>query len=211
MSTALKFNDTVNERMEEHADSLAEQLHHLEGEVAELRHTVSDLADIVVGDIKERRETAIALSARTSEVPIPALLVPGGQTTLNAVQALRRPWLLLEVLGELRTAIKMYLDARYRARTSTNILVPTIFVLFGLNYLLFNYTPLDLPVFRQIAERLVEIVLAVLLYKVISQEVVRYRLMLGQTAIVSRTRSAIPASLIHNDPDMAAVHRQESL
>src|SRR5947209_8594964 len=88
---------------------IADRMHRLEGEVAELRHTLSELAEIVVGDIRERRDAAIAVSAPVlSEIPIPASLVPGGETTLKAVQALRRPWLLFDLVREIGVTIKMY-------------------------------------------------------------------------------------------------------
>lgn len=208
MSTATAIEDT-RDSADDRDGSLPERLHHLEGEVAELRHTVSDLADIVVGDIKERREAAIAVSAPVSDLPIPASLVPGGQITLNAVNALRRPWLLLELLRELGAMFRMYMDPRYRVRRSTKILVPMLFVAFIVNYLFFNFA-LTVPVISEVFERLIDIVLAVLLYKALSREVARYRQVLAQMAIGPRTAGLVPASLFHNDPDSAAVHRTES-
>src|SRR3954471_19098037 len=77
---------------------LAERMHRLEGEVAELRHTLSELAEIVVGDIRDRREAAIAVSAPLPELPIPASLLPGGEATVKAINAVRRPWLLFDLL-----------------------------------------------------------------------------------------------------------------
>jgi len=85
------------------ADAIADRMHRLEGEVAELRHTLSELAEIVVGDIRERREAAESVSAPLPEVAIPPSLVPGGETTLKAVNAARRPWLLFDLLRPVRT------------------------------------------------------------------------------------------------------------
>src|SRR4051812_8614064 len=95
---------------------VADRLERLEGEVAELRHTLSELAEIVVGDIKDRREAAIAVSAPVPEVTIPPSLVPGGQATIKAMTALRRPWLLTELLREVGAAVRMYFHPRYRVR-----------------------------------------------------------------------------------------------
>jgi len=123
------------------------------------------------------------------------------------VNALRRPWLLIDLLKEVGATFRMYTDPRYRIRRATKLLVPLLFVLFGLNYLMFNYTMLDIPVFRHLLERLVEVVLAVLLYKVVSREVARYRLIVSQQSLSPRTWAAVPASLLNTDPDTAAVTR----
>src|SRR5262245_58478713 len=85
---------------------LAERMHRLEGEVAELRNTLSELAEIVVGDIQDRREAAAAFSAPLPEVPIPASLVPGGETTAKAINAVRRPWLVFDLLRDIGATIK---------------------------------------------------------------------------------------------------------
>jgi hypothetical protein len=208
MKTATAAEET-GDPTDDHDGSLTERLHNLEGEVAELRHTMSDLAEIVVGDIKERRDAVIAVSAPDSEIPIPASFVPGGQLTLNAVQSLRRPWLLLDLLRELGAAFRMYMDPRYRVRRSTKLLVPMILVAFIVNYLFLNFA-LTVPVISEVFERLIDIILAVLLYKALSREVARYRQVLAQMAIGPRTAGIVPASLFHNDPDSAAVHRTES-
>jgi hypothetical protein len=192
---------------DERSPALTDRIGRLEGEVAELRHTLSDLAEIVVGDIKERREAAEAFSAPASDMAIPASLVPGGQSTVNA---LRRPWLLVDLIKEVGATIRMYTDPRYRIRRGTQLMVPLLFLLFGLDYLVFNYTMLDIPVFRHLLERLVEVVLAILLYKVVSREVARYRQIVAQQSLGPRTWAAVPASLLHNDPETAAVTRHVS-
>jgi len=188
---------------------LADRMHHLESEVAELRHTLSELADIVVGDIRERREASLAVSAAVPDLLIPPALVPGGEATLKAVNALRRPWLLFDLLRDVGATVRMYMDPRYRVRRATQLMVPFILLLFGLNYLVFNHTILDIPVFRHICERLVEIVLAVLLYKVLMREVARYRQTIANFAVGGRAR-AVPASLLNTDPDTAAHTRLET-
>ena len=186
---------------------LGERMHRLEGEVAELRHTLSELAEIVVGDIRERRETAIAVSAPVPEVSIPPSLVPGGETALRAVNALRRPWLLLDLLREIGATVKMYMDARYRVRRATQLMVPLILVLLAANYLFFNV--MAIPILTPILERVIGILLAILLYKVLMREVARYRQTIAQFTVGGRAR-LVPASLLNNDPDTAPVTRQDS-
>ena len=189
------------------ADGLVERMQRLEGEVAELRHTLSELAEIVVGDIRERREAAIAVSAPVSEIAIPPSLVPGGETTLKAVNTLRRQWLVVDLLREAGATVKMYMDARYRVRRATQLIVPLIVGLLIANYLLFNV--FQVPVLTPILERAIAIVLAILLYKVLMREVARYRQMIAQFAVGGRAR-LVPAALLNNDPDTAALSRQES-
>jgi len=184
----------------------ADRLHRIEDELAELRHTISELAEIVVGDIRVRRETAHAAGDTIPNVPAPESV----QSALDAGNAGRRPWLLTEFFREVGAAMRMYTHPRYRVRRSTRIMVPLILVLFGVNYLAFNYTFLDVPVFRQIVESLIEIVMAVILYKVVSREVVRFREAELHLARVPRSWSPTPVSLLYNDPETAAVTRHES-
>jgi len=191
------------------ADGLAERMHRLEGEVAELRHTLSELAEIVVGDIRERREAAEAVSAPVSELPIPPSLIPGGETTLKVVNAARRPWLLFDLLREIGATVKMYMDPRYRVRRATQLTVPLIVALLAANYLLFNVLVVQIPVVTPVIERAIDIVLAVLLYKVLMREVARYRQTIAQFAIGGRAR-AVPASLLNTDPDTAPHTRLET-
>jgi hypothetical protein len=191
------------------ADAIADRMHRLEGEVAELRHTLSELAEIVVGDIRERREAAELVSAPLPEVAIPPSLVPGGETTLKAVNAARRPWLLFDLLREFGSTARMYMDPRYRVRRATQLMVPLILGLLVANYLLFNVLVVQIPIVTPVLERAILIVLAVLLYKVLMREVARYRQTIAQFAIGGRAR-AVPAAVLYADPDTAAHSRLET-
>jgi hypothetical protein len=188
---------------------LAERMHRLEGEVAELRHTLSELAEIVVGDIRDRREAAAGLSAPLPELPIPPSLVPGGEAAAKAITALRRPWLLFDLLRDIGATVRMYMDARYRVRRSTQLMVPLILGLLVATYLFFNLLIVQIPVVTPILERAIDVLLAILLYKVLMREVARYRQTIAQFAIGGRAR-LVPAQLLNNDPDTAPVTLQES-
>src|SRR4051812_46638925 len=198
------------DRAEDRDGDLPDRIHRLEGELAELRHTLSELAEIVVGDIKERREAAAGVSAPDADLPVAGAALPTGQASMTGVLGTRRPWLLIDFLREVGTAARMYADARYRLRRSTQLLVPLLVGLFVGNYLFFNVLFLHIPVFSEVTERLVGIVLAVLLYKVLSREVARYRQVLAQLALVPRTWRPVPASLLNTDPDTAPLTRHES-
>jgi hypothetical protein len=182
---------------------LPDRIHRLEGELAELRHTLSELAEIVVGDIKERRDAAAAVSAPLPEEPVP------GQAALTAIIAPRRPWLLTEFFREVGGVVRMYMDARYRLRRSTQMMVPLFVGLIAANYLFFFHLLIQIPVVTAVVEHAVAIVLAVLLYKVLSREVLRYRQMLANLALMPRTWKPVPASLLNTDPDTAPLNRQE--
>ena len=189
---------------------VADRLERLEGEMTELRHTLSDLAQIVVGDIKERREAALTDTVPLPAVPIPASLIPGGQTTVTAVNALRRPWLLTELFRQIGTMVRMYFHPRYRVRRSTQLTVLLLFGLFVLNYLTFHVLILYVPIVSEVTERIFDIVLAVLLYMTLSREVVRYRQVVAHLGLAPRSWTPTPVSLLHNDPETAAVTREES-
>jgi hypothetical protein len=165
------------------------------------------LAEIVVGDIKDRRQAAA--DALLTDTPIPASLVPGGKTTVAAVNALRRPWLLTELLREIGTMVRMYLHPRYRVRRATQM---TVLLLLGLvlaNHLLLGFV-FHIPVASEILQCLIDLVLAALLYKTLIREVGRFRQVLATLSPTGRTWTATPVSLLHNDPDTAAVTREES-
>lgn len=182
---------------------LTERVNHLEGEVNELRQHVTQLAEIVVGEIKERRTTQTH-----TDIVLPSALVPGGERTLKVVNALRRPWLLFDLLNEVGLTVRMYVDPRYRVRRATQLVVPLILASYVASY--FIFAQFAIPVVSPILERLIDIVLAVLLYKVIHSELIRYRDVLAlYTASRVAGHAPIPASLLHNDPDEAAVMRQE--
>jgi hypothetical protein len=194
----------------EFTDNVGERLDRLDSEIAELRHTISDLAEIVVTDIKDRREAASAMATPLPDLTIPESLVPGGKTTVEAVKALRRPWLVVEVLREIGAAIAMYMHPRYRVRRSTQFMTGLLLGLFVANYVFFNVLLVPIPFLTPVLERLLDIVLAVFLYKVLSREVVRYRQAMTQLAVTARASNAGPVSYIINSPDDAPVTRQES-
>jgi hypothetical protein len=202
---------TLDDRRKTSDDSpvLADRMERMEGEMSELRQTLAELADIVVGDIRDRRESAIAASQAIEESPLPAAVVPGGQVTLNAVAALRRPFLLIDFFREVGTMVRMYTHPRYRVRRSAQLTVLLLIGLIVANYFFLGVL-FYIPIVSEIAERVIDVVLVVLLYKTLSREVLRYRQVIAQLAFIRRTAGPVPASLINNDPDTAALSRQES-
>ena len=166
-----------------HSD--AERLDRLEGEVGALRQAFTEFAGIVVTDIKKKRSAEL-------ELPPGAVAEPDANV--------RRPWLLLDLFREISTAVRMYFDPRYRVRRSTQLLVPAILALFVVSYLFFSVFPI--PVLDKVLEKAADIVLAVLLYKVVQREVVRYR---GVMAAFAAYEAAppLPALVVPGDPESA--------
>ena len=195
--------DITSPSADDGGDGLIDRVRRLETDLAEVRHTISELADIVVGDIKERR----AVPPSTDTYVVPPSVIPGGQVTMTAVAGVLRPWLLIDLLKEVGLASRMYFDPRYRVRRSTQLMVPILLGLFAANYLLFN-SLLSVMIVSPILERLAGIVLAVLLYKVVAREVSRYRAAVAHFLATS-IGVAPTAILLSGDPESAAHARQE--
>jgi hypothetical protein len=79
-------------------------------------------------------------------------------------------WGRVPVLQEFRLMARMYLDDRYRLSRVAQFGVPLVVALMVLNYFFTG----SFPYIGFLLERLVLIVLAVALYKVLSREVARY-------------------------------------
>jgi hypothetical protein len=155
-------------------EELPDRIHRLEDEIAELRDTIARFADIMIGEVKDLRK--VKTEAPTS----PSTFVGEAGTTANGATS-HRPWLLTELLREVGTALRMYFDPRYRVRRATQLLVPLIVALFILNGLFFRAV-FTIPILSAILEKIGDIALAVLLYKVVSREVLRYRHVIAQLA-----------------------------
>jgi hypothetical protein len=183
-----------------------DRVHRLETELAELRTNLSDLAEIVAGDIKERRAVHANPAPPIAGLAAPITL-PAPPPTAESQG--KKPWMLVELYRETGLAIRMYFDPRYRVRRSTRIMVPAIFGLFILNYILFNYilNILVINFFAPIIERVIGVVLAILLYKVLAREVVRYRDTIAWAT--STGVASYPVAVFHTGDDESVVSRQE--
>lgn len=207
MTAPALFEESESVRM----TGITSRLERLEAEMVELRQSVADLAQLVAGDIRDRRSMSDSQFGSTLTASASTYL-PGSAAAPQAAQVLRRPWLLIDLLREFWWALRMCVDPRYQVRGSTKLLVPAILMLFGLSYLAFHHTFLDIPVFRHLAQGVIDLILAILLYKVLSREVARYR----HARSLFPPRSApppagapVPVNLWNTDPDSAAVTRQE--
>src|SRR5262249_46867680 len=104
------------------------------------------------------------------EPPSGAVLHPPART-----EPARRGFFLTQLWTEFLLVLRMYFDHRYRISRTAQIAVPGIFVLFCVNYFLFNYWFPVVPVFTPVVERLICVVLGITLYKMLARELSRYR------------------------------------
>lgn len=89
----------------------------------------------------------------------------------------RRTWFILQLWAEVRLAVRMYFDPRYRVSRMAQIAFPAFFALLVLNYFFFAYW-LPIPVISPVLERLLDVVLAAVAYRVLQRELDRYRAVL---------------------------------
>jgi hypothetical protein len=145
---------------------------------AELAPAVGTAPNAGLGEIGKRLLTAIQPPAPRTLSPRPPGKRPG--------------WLLLELLAEARVILRMYLDPRYRM-TWVGRLVPIVMLLgfLGADSVIALVLPiigsllLKIPVMGFLLEKMVELVFAYVLFKVLTQEARRYR----------ETSPDLPASL----------------
>jgi hypothetical protein len=89
----------------------------------------------------------------------------------------RRGWFFGQLWTDVRLAAQMYFDPRYRVSRTAQLAFPLFAVLVVLNYFFFSAW-LSIPVLSPVAERLIDVVLVVLAYRVLVRELDRYRAVL---------------------------------
>jgi hypothetical protein len=106
---------------------------------------------------------------------VPAVVAPPDGAVFHPPGlAQTKPWTVSATLGELRTTARMYFDPRYRVSRLTQFAVPAVLLLFVLNYFFFALW-FPVPVLSPILERVICVLLGVLLYKMLTRELARYR------------------------------------
>ena len=89
--------------------------------------------------------------------------------------------ILVQLWAELRLAVRMYFDPRYRISRTAQLAFPLAAVLMVLNYFFFAQW-LSLPVFSPLVERVLYVLLGVFLYRVLQRELDRYKAVLDYLA-----------------------------
>jgi hypothetical protein len=118
------------------------------------------------------------LAEQGGQAEVPAA-TPAQPATSPPAPTRRRPWLLFDAYAELRAIVRMYLDPRFRltwaARVVPLILLPAI-ALSGLwlpGTTLLNKITLDIV--GTLLEKVVDLLLAFVLFQVVHREATRYR------------------------------------
>lgn len=170
------------------AEAVAERIRRLEQQLAAAQDTArleEQLADKVVARITKHMAAsgyqngpppeglAAAEATGVGGLVVPSALIQANLQSL-AVQAATHTakgfWERLGVARELRLMSKMFFDPRYRTSRWAQIGAPVVVGLMVLNYFFVG----GMPIVGFLFERLVLIVLAVALYKILSREAARY-------------------------------------
>jgi hypothetical protein len=104
--------------------------------------------------------------------PAPPVLVPPLTLNVPMTGTSRPSWLFFDVVRELRLMFRMFWDTRFRVAWTTRLLVLLTFLYILTSHL---WSPVYfLPLIGGFADKLVDLVVALLLYKVLGREVRRY-------------------------------------
>lgn len=93
----------------------------------------------------------------------------------------RRGWFFGQLWAEMMLAFKMYVDPRYRVSRTAQVAFPLFAALLVLNYFVFSVW-FSYPFVSPIAERLLDVVVVVIAYRVLVRELDRYRAVLDYLA-----------------------------
>jgi hypothetical protein len=117
-------------------------------------------------------DRVLVLASTSDELPPP----PKGAVIHPPAPAdpTRRMWFLTQLLLEFRLAVHMYFDPRYRISRTTQFTLPGIALLMLFNYFFFTVW-VPIAFFSPIAERLIDVFLCVIGYKLLIRELGRYR------------------------------------
>jgi hypothetical protein len=184
-------------------DGAAARVEALEGRVRRLEDALAALQDtraleervvervaakVGPGDPNGLRESAgLIMEAGRHLLPAAAGALAGGADAAEAharAQAQpaapgRRPWLLFEVYAELRAMVRMYVDPRFRLTWQARLLPLVLLVAIATSGLWLPgndfLNKITLNIVGTLYEKVVDLALAFVLFKVLHREVSRYR------------------------------------
>jgi hypothetical protein len=182
------------ERSSERDTELDGRIRKLEAALAERPSTADDdaLADRVIARLsalaaereRDPDSRGVLVLASTGEIPPPpqgAVLHPPAPSPDFAP----RTWFLANLAAELRLVLTMYFDPRYRISRTTQFALPGIVLLLIFNYFFFSMW-VPIPFLSPVLERLLAVVLGILIYKLLTRELARYREVLAYLARYGR-------------------------
>jgi hypothetical protein len=167
--------ESSESRLEERVDRLEEVVNRLQSSSGGMPSIEEQLSERVLAIIKEKAAAQRLLPMQAPVPLLPAAPPPGAMDLPSEVSVWT--WLNTSILGELRLIVRMYFDPRYRLSRLTQFGVPIIVTLVVLNYLFFTFSCLlpTVTMLPQILERIIIVVLAFGMMKILSREAARYR------------------------------------
>ncbi|AMV28912.1 hypothetical protein VT84_31250 [Gemmata sp. SH-PL17] len=126
-------------------------------------------------------EQPVASMIPPAILPLMRLLPPPPVGTILAppepMEPARRGWFVAQIWAEVRLAMRMYFDPRYRISRTAQVAFPLVGVLLALNYFLFSVW-FSVAFVSPIAERLLDALVVLLGYRILIRELDRYRAVL---------------------------------
>lgn len=89
----------------------------------------------------------------------------------------RRTWFFAQLWAETVLAFKMYFDPRYRVSRTAQVAFPLFAALVVFNYFVFSVW-FSYPIVSPVAERVLDVVVVVIAYRILVRELDRYRAVL---------------------------------
>jgi hypothetical protein len=131
------------------------------------------------GENGVRASAGLLLEAGRHLLPAAAALAEPAPAALPPAQpagpALRPPWLLFDVYAEARAAVRMYLDPRFRLTWQARLLPPILLAAIATSWIWLPGTAVLPGVVSTLIMKAVDLLLALVLFKVLHREVTRYR------------------------------------
>jgi hypothetical protein len=166
-------------------ETLEQRVHRLEDAVASLQDT-RPLEDRITERVTERLQGRPPAPRPVSDIsdkvmeprqiPPPPVSPPPAPTTTPASLIrpvlTRQPWLLLDTITELRAMVRMFFDVHYHVGWSTRLTVLILLPVLLLSH--WWLPPAWLPVVGWLFDKLVDLLLAFIIYKALSREAQRY-------------------------------------
>jgi hypothetical protein len=147
-------------------------------------HVIAKLSALAAERERQTGSQGALVLASAVDAPAPpegAVLRPPGPPP----DPTSRTWFFSNVIAELRLIFSMYFDPRYRISRTTQFALPGLVLLLIFNYCLFSLW-IPIPFLSPVLERLLAVILGILIYKLLTREVIRYREVLAYLARYGR-------------------------
>lgn len=147
-------------------------------------HVIAKLSALAAERERQTGSQGALVLASTVDVPAPpegAVLRPPGPPP----DAAPRTWFFTNLVAELRLILTMYFDPRYRISRTTQFALPGMVLLLIFNYCFFSLW-VSITFLSPVLERFLAVILGILIYKLLTREVGRYREVLAYLARYGR-------------------------